>query len=357
MAGTATHRRTTEERTTASNIKEVARQAGVSIGTVSNVLNRPNLVAPATRQRVLDVISALGYVRNDSARQLRAGHSRTVAVVVLDVANPFFTDVVRGVEAALDGSGSMVIVCNSGEDSARERRHLDQLEEQRVRGLLITPVNSGSNARLEQLIDRGIPVVLVDRGAGTRNRCSVAVDDILGGRLAAAHLIERGHRVIAFVGGPLAIPQVAERLAGARAVVAETPGTALEVLEMPALTTVYGRRAGDQIATMPASRRPTAVFCANDLLALGVLQEMTRHGLRVPGQVAIVGYDDIEYAAASAVPLSSVAQPREQLGRTAAELLVEEISTGASHRHRQVVFEHELVVRESSAAAVRHRRR
>ena len=111
-----------------SSIKEVARQARVSIATVSNVLNRPELVAPATRQRVLDAIAALGYVRNDSARQLRAGHSRMVAVVVLDVANPFFTDVVRGVESIVDTSGNMVIVCNTGEDAARERRQLEQLE-------------------------------------------------------------------------------------------------------------------------------------------------------------------------------------------------------------------------------------
>jgi len=338
-----------------TNIKEVARHAGVSIGTVSNVLNRPDHVAPATRQRVLDAIDALGYVRNDSARQLRAGHSRTVAVVVLDVANPFFTDVVRGVEDALDGSGSMVIVCNSGEDSARERRHLDQLEEQRVRGVLITPVDNGSNARLEQLIQRGIPVVLVDRGAGTRNRCSVAVDDVLGGRLAATHLVEQGHPRMAFVAGPLGIPQVADRLEGA-STVATAAGVTLAVVEMPALTTACGRAAGKQIADLPRDQRPSAVFCANDLLALGVLQEMTHRGLAVPDDVAIVGYDDIEYAAAAAVPLTSVAQPRELLGRTAAELLFDEINDGPHHRHRQVLFEPDLVVRESSTASGRTRR-
>jgi LacI family transcriptional regulator len=331
-----------------NSIKEVARRAGVSIGTVSNVLNRPDLVAPATRQRVLEAISTLGYVRNDSARQLRAGHSRTVAVVVLDVSNPFFTDVVRGAEAALDDSGSMVIVCNSDEDPARERRHLDHLEEQRVRGVLITPVDDGSNARLDLLIRHGIPVILVDRGARTRNRCSVAVDDVLGGRLAAAHLLERGHRRVAYVGGPMGIAQVADPHAGAAAVIGETPHATLQMFEMPALTTAYGRKAGEQIADATPSRRPTAVFCANDLLALGVLQEMTHRGLRVPGDIAIVGYDDIEYAGAAAVPLSSVAQPRELLGRTAAELLVGEISEGSRHRHRQVMFEPELVVRESS---------
>src|SRR5262245_9734801 len=120
-----------------TSIKEVARHAGVSIGTVSNVLNRPDLVASTTRQRVLDAMAELGDVRNGSARQLRAGSSRQIAVVVLDVANPFFTDVVRGAEAAAEDSGMAVIVCNSAEDAGRERRHLDLLEEQRVRGVLI----------------------------------------------------------------------------------------------------------------------------------------------------------------------------------------------------------------------------
>src|SRR5689334_23248903 len=134
-----------------TSIKEVARQAGVSLGTVSNVLNRPEVVAAATRQRVLDTIRALGYVRNDSARQLRAGRSRTVAIVVLDVANPFFTDVVRGAEEAIEAAGAVAVVCNSGESVTRERRHLDLLEEQRVQGVLITPVDDGRDSRLEQL--------------------------------------------------------------------------------------------------------------------------------------------------------------------------------------------------------------
>src|SRR3954469_7219566 len=143
-----------------TSIKEVARHAGVSLGTVSNVLNHPDLVAATTRQRVLDAIAELGYVRTHSARQLRPGRSRHIAIVVLDVANPFFTDVVRGAEAALDESGVVVMVCNSAEDAGRERRHLDLLEEQRIRGVLITPVDDSQGSRLEKLISRGTPVVL-----------------------------------------------------------------------------------------------------------------------------------------------------------------------------------------------------
>jgi len=331
---------------TTTSIKEVARRAGVSIGTVSNVLNRPDLVASATRKRVLEAISELGYVRNDSARQLRAGQSRQIALVVLDVTNPFFTDVVRGAEAAAEERGVLVVVCNSGEDAGRERRHLELLEEQRVRGVLITPVDDAQGSRLSQLMARGTPVVFVDRGAGVHSGCSVAVDDVRGGRLAGDHLVERGHRRVAFVGGPVSIQQVADRRAG---FTAAAFGTEMSIVDTPNLTVASGRAAGGRLADLSPAERPTAVFCANDLLALGVLQEMTLRGIRVPSDIAIVGYDDIEFAAAAAVPLSSVRQPREHLGRTATEMLLEEIEDGDRHEHRHVVFQPDLVVRESSA--------
>jgi DNA-binding LacI/PurR family transcriptional regulator len=337
-----------------SNIKEVAQRAGVSIGTVSNVLNHPDMVAPTTRQRVLAAITELGYVRNDSARQLRAGRSRTIAVVALDLANPFFTDVLRGAETAVEDAGVNIMIFNSGEDAGRERRHLDVLEEQRVLGVLITPVDGGVDARLDQLIERGIPVVLVDRGSGRHNRCSVAVDDVLGGRLAGAHLVEQGHHRIAFAGGPFTLAQVADRHTGL--VSALDGGQELQVVPTSNLTVAAGRRAGQHIAELSPATRPTAVFCANDLVALGVLQEMTMRGVRVPQDVAIVGYDDIDFAAASAVPMSSVRQPREQLGRAAAQLLLEEANDPHRHQHRQVVFRPELVVRESSARQAAPRR-
>jgi LacI family transcriptional regulator len=333
----------------ATSIKEVARHAGVSVGTVSNVLNHPEMVSEATRERVQAAIAELGFVRNESARQLRAGRSRTIGLVVLDVSNPFFTDVARGVEDLAEEVGSMVTLCNSAEDADRERRHLELLLEQRVQGVLITPVDTGS-VQLDQFLSRGIPVVLVDRGAGRRRVCSVAVNDRFGGRLAARHLFDQGHERIAFVGGPFSIQQVADRHDGAaKALVDAGAATPLIVVETASLQVSEGQRAGEQLASMPAEDRPTAVFCANDLLALGVLREMMRRKLRVPEDMAIVGYDDIDFAAAAAVPLSSVRQPREELGRTAARLLLEEIEDPQRHNHQQVVFEPELIVRESSA--------
>ncbi len=320
-------------------------RAGVSLGTVSNVLNRPDIVAPATRKRVMAAIDELGFVRNEAARTLRAGTSRTIGLVVLDARNPFFTDVARGAEAVADKQGFLISLCNTSEDASRERRYLDQLEELRVRGLLITPVESKRNRRLEQLTKRNVPVVLVDRRGG-RQRCWVAVDDVLGGKLATTHLIDQGHQRIAYVCGPMGIQQVADRWEGATAAAGDD--IVIEPVEMPSLSVGSGRRAGELIAARPATSRPTAIFCANDLLALGMLQELVQRGLRVPDDVAIVGYDDIEFAGAATVPLSSVRQPREQLGRAAAELLFEEIEEPETHRHRHVVFEPELVIRQSS---------
>ncbi len=338
-------------RKSSTGVKDVAAHAGVSVGTVSNVLNRPELVAESTRRRVLQAIDDLGFVRNEPGRQLRAGQSRTIAYVTLDAANPFFTDVARGIEQVARAHRVALFMCNSDSDATREADYVELLLQQRVRGVLITPVDQGT-AGLEVLARQGIPVVLVDRGAGT-DWCSVGVDDVEGGALAAAHLAERGHERIAFVGGPMTTVQVADRLQGARQAAGDG---SIVVLETAALDVAEGRRAGERLVGLPRSRRPTAAFCANDLLALGLLQQMTRLGVDVPGELAIVGYDDIEFAGAAAVPLSSVRQPRELLGRTAAELLFTESAADDAHVHRQVLFHPELVVRASSITPGRRAR-
>ncbi|HWG74031.1 MAG TPA: LacI family DNA-binding transcriptional regulator [Acidimicrobiales bacterium] len=334
-------------------IRDVAARARVSVGTVSNVLNHAHLVAPDTRLRVTDAIASLGFVRNESARHLRAGRSRTIGLVVLDVANPFFTDVALGVEDAVNRAGLSVMLCNSAEDSDKQDRYLTILAEQRVQGILIVPVGR-ADRRLAELRRRGIPVVLVDHKA-TRSQCSVSVDDVAGGRAAVAHLLDAGHRRVAFVGGSGRPRQVADRAEGALRALREF-GSAddLVTVSVPALNVAGGRSAGNQILAMPDELRPTAAFCANDLIALGLLQKLIQAGARVPDDVAIVGYDDIDFAGAAAVPLSSVRQPRHALGQRAAQLLLEEASPDG-HHHRQVVFTPELVVRESSGPPRRRR--
>src|SRR5450755_2882814 len=333
----------------AASIKDVAAHAGVSVGTVSNVLNRPERVAEDTRNRVQAAIKALGFVRNEPARQLRAGHSRTIGLLVLDAANPFFADVSRGAEEAAAKAGLAVILCNSGQDAAKESAYLNLMAEQRVQGLLLTPVDADP-IRLARLVERGMPVVLLDRRADSDGMCSVSVDDVSGGELALTHLLEIGHQRVAFVGGPTTIAQVKDRRAGARNALtrAGRDPDSLLCIDTASMTVAAGREAGERLGGLPASRRPTAVFCANDLLALGLLQELIRQRLDVPNDVAIVGYDDIEFAGAAAVPLTSVRQPRHLLGKAAAELLLEETQNPAGHVHRQIEFEPDLVVRAST---------
>jgi LacI family transcriptional regulator len=332
----------------AAGVKEVAARAGVSFGTVSNVLNRPEVVSERTRARVEAAMADLGFVRNEWARQLRAGQSSVVAYVMLDAANPFFTDVARGVEEVLEGAGLSLFICDTHESRDRESADQPRLEQLRVQGVLITPVD-GDDAALAALIARGPPVVVVDRGGEEGRGCSVDVDDELGGRLAAEHLLDLGHTRIAFIGGPDHLGQVRDRRKGVSDAMRDAgrPADDLTVVGTTALTVAEGREAGGRIAGIPSARRPTAAVCGNDLVALGLLQRCVELGLRVPEDLAIVGYDDIEFAAAAAVPLTSVRQPRLDLGRTAAHLLMDE-ATNPDHRHEHRRFIPELVVRAST---------
>ncbi|MZD04884.1 substrate-binding domain-containing protein [Streptomyces sp. SID5785] len=335
------------ERTTVG-IKDVAHAAGVSVGTVSNVLNQPHRVAEPTRRHVQQVIARLGYVRSEYARQLRAGRSRIMALLVLDMGNPFFVDVARGAERAARDAGLGVMLCNSAQNPAEEAEYLSLFAEQRVRGALITPADP-SGATLRDFRRHGIPYVVVDRVAGDEEGCSVAVDDVAGGALALHHLVDAGHRRIAYVSGPPHLRQVQDRREGALRALAEAglPASALRELPTERLDVTAGRDAGARLLGL--AERPTAVFCANDLLALGVLQALYAAGVRVPEDLAIVGYDDIEFAAAATVPLTSVRQPALTLGTIAADLLLQETGErAADHRHQHVVLRPELVVRGSS---------
>ncbi|WP_030106085.1 LacI family DNA-binding transcriptional regulator, partial [Actinoalloteichus caeruleus] len=267
------------------SIRDVAARAKVSLATVSNVLNRPEVVATATRERVLAAIEELGFVRNESARQLRSGRPRAIGLVVLDVSNPFFTDVARGVEEAASEAGHAVILCNSAGSATREARHVELLAEQRVHGVLITPATNSLEA-VDGLRRRGVSVVLLDHPARLEDTCSVAVDDRTGGELAVTHLLAEGHERVVMVNGPAHVHQAAERHRGAVDAVlrAGRDPELLETIVMPTLDVASGLRAGEQLLARPV--RPTAVFCANDLLALGALQALVRGGARVPEEVA-----------------------------------------------------------------------
>jgi LacI family transcriptional regulator len=336
-------------------IREVAEAAGVSVGTVSNALNQPGIVADETLSRILKVIEEIGFVRNAAARQLRGSNSPAIGLIVLDIDNPFFTAAARGVEDAANAVDHLVILCNSAGDRERESRQLRLLEEQRVSGVLLTPAGRRASAAQQRIRERGTPVVLLDRRSARGNGCSVAVDDVRGGNLAGLHLAELGHTRIGLINGPREITQCVNRRTGFLAALeqASLQLTSANDIEMSALTIAAGEEATAKL--LAVRNPPTGVFCANDLMALGAQYAAVAAGLRIPEDIAIVGYDDVPFAGMSLVPLTSVRQPAYELGHRAAELLFDEAS-GLPHQHEQVLFRPELVVRESTVGAKSTRR-
>lgn len=360
-------RTSTEPGNRRPSITDVARAAGVSVGTVSNVLNRPDRVADATRDRVLGVIERLGFVRNASARQLRSGTITTIGAVVLDLGNPFFTEIARGIEDRLAEDDLTLMLASSDSDPEREARYLRLFAEHGVRGILATPSQDGpaddgsgnpgtarsSVERLLPLRAQGIPVVLLDATSPVPELSSVAVDDVTGAALALDHLLDRGHQRIAFLNGPPTLRQCADRRAGVLVALERRgldPAQVLVDVPVDNLTADDGDLAvRAMLAGVDPTDRPTAMFCVNDLTALGVLRALRDLGVAVPEQMAVVGYDDVSFASMLATPLTSVRQPTHALGWTAADLLLR-VGLGEPEH---VVFEPELVVRRSSGPATR----
>lgn len=327
-----------------AGVKTVAERAGVSVGTVSNVLNRPESVAEETRQRVEAAMAELNFVRNASARQLRAGESTVVGAIVLDLRNPFYTALARGIEDRLLADGLMLMMASSDEDPDRERRWLRLFAEQGIRGLLVTP-SKDTAEHLAAVSSLGIPAVLLD--SHSSSFASVGADSVSGARQAVRHLLEQGHRRIAHLSGPEQLEQSRERLQGAREAVVEAgldPEAVLIVRHLPTMSADDGQRGFIEVMASEQDA-PTAFFCINDIVALGVMRELRLRRMEIPRDMAVVGYDDVTFASELMTPLTSVRQPMHQIGWTAADILL----TGAAP-DRHELFRPELIVRESSRA-------
>lgn len=340
----------TDARRKRASISDVARHAGVAVGTVSNVLNRPDVVSPATRDRVLASIAQLSFVPSGAARQLRAGTITTVGAILLDIRNPFFTDVARGIEDRLAIDDHTLMLASSDDDPAREAKYLRLFEEHGVVGLLVVPTTPDLSTLL-QIQRRGVRVVLLDAPSSVPEISSVAVDDLVGGELAAGHLLSLGHERITFLNGPHSIRQCVDRRAGVdKAVVAAglDPADVVEEVTAPSLDANGGDTAMRSIVDR-AGRPPAAVFCVNDLVALGVQRSLRLlGGTELLSRTAVVGYDDIDIAAELAVPLTSIKQPTHEMGYRAADLL---LVRGDDPPVEHIVFQPELVVRASTRPA------
>lgn len=329
-----------------AQVRDVAERAGVSPATVSNAFNHPHRVSAQTLARVQAAVAELGYIRNDAARQLRAGTNPAVGMIVLDAANPYFTDVAHGAEEHLTELGRPLLLGNSAQQSTREATYLSLFEEQRVAGILIAPVGNVL-PRLRRLKRNGIFVVIIDRKAGADELSSVSVDDERGGWLVADHLIAQGARRIGVIGGPGSLRQVRQRFRGAQQRAKQGASVHVEFLDSGAMDTAAGRWVTEELVKRPRSERPDALFATNDLVALGALQVLVRTGINVPDDMLLAGYDDIEFAASATIPVTSIRQPSAQMGQHAADLLqraIEEPDSPVEH----TVFQPQLIAREST---------
>jgi LacI family transcriptional regulator len=333
----------------AVTIRDVARMAGVSAMTVSRVINGEPRVKDETRRRVESAVAALGYVPNGIARGLARRKTKTIGVIVPDIANPFFTLVVRGAEDVAWRAGYHVILCNTQTDLARERGHLDDMLAFQVEGVLIAPVSDRSAPQLRALARSQTPFVLIDRSLPGFHGDLVQGDSVAGARLLVEHLIGLGHRRIAMITEPDDVSTARDRVRGYQEAL-EAAGIELRpdfVAESSAIHPRLARDAALQLLDLPDP--PTAIFALNNIAASGIAEAARERGLAIPGDLGLVCFDDIELASRLDPFLTVLAQPAETFGTIGMQLLLDRLSGQVSERGRTVVLPGELVVRASAA--------
>lgn len=328
-------------------IREVAAEAGVSTATVSFVLAGQDGVRAKTRNRVLQAVAKLNYRPNRAAQGLRLGRRKVIGLAIPDLQNPFFTAIVRGVESVLYSAGYMLLLGHSDGLNERERVQLEILRAEGSAGLVLIPGN-GPEASYEAIQNWGIPAIAVDRAPRGLEMDLVCSDHYGGARMAVEHLLSLGHREIGLLNGPAGMDVTEKRLRGFQDAF-QSAG-----IELPRSLILHsdfhqegGRVAMRQFLDMP--RPPRAVVVANNLMTLGVLQTMHERELRIPDQLAIVSFDDMPWSVSLRPPLTAVAQFPGELGRTAAQLLLERIQD-PERCVRQVVLPTQLIVRASCGA-------
>lgn len=331
-----------------STIRDVARRAGVSVATVSRVVNSSaHRVSPRTHRRVMTAVAELGYHANVIAQGLKKRTTRTVALIVPDISNPFFPAIARGIEDIARLRGYAVLLCNTYEDLARENAYLQLLRKRWVDGLIFATVGSNTE-HLRALRRERMPVVLIARDVEGVSIDAVLVDNFRGGVEATTHLLRLGHRQVVHIGGPPSLHVAAERRRGYLEALAAAgiPARPAHIAEGD-FTAEGGRRA----INLLLERRVefTAVVAANDLMAIGAMEALRTAGRRIPEDVAVVGFDDITFASLVSPALTTVAQPKYRMGQMAMERLFE-LMAGEASRSRQTVLVPQLVVRESCGA-------
>ncbi len=331
-----------------ATIRDVAKQSGVSITTVSHVINGSRFVSANTLRRVRRVMKDLNYQPNAVARSLRRKDTHTLGLVLPDSSNPFFAEIAHGIETYAFEQGYNVLFGSSNGDPEKEKAYLRVFIEKQVDGIVF--VAAGKSAEnLEQLLSKHLPLVVVDREFKKVVADYVVADNRQGGYLATSHLIGLGHRRIACIAGPSTVTPSADRVTGYRA--------ALEAYSIPFdsqlvrrgdFSPASGFKAAQYFLARRGSNRPTAIFVCNDMMALGVLGALYQAGLRVPDDVAVVGFDDIVLASYTSPPLTTIRQPKYEMGQLAAQILIERIRPDGGRKPQRHLMPTSLVVRAST---------
>lgn len=329
-----------------SSMNEVAKKAGVSVATVSRVLNNSNSVNEATRTKITKAIKDLNYQPNRVAKRLRSKSisSNLIGVLIPDIQNPFYVDVLRGIEDVASTKNYAIIMCNFGQDKEKERMYLEILQSESIDGLVAAPA-SETDPQLKKMLANGMPVVCVDRGLKDSNVDVVLVDNVSGAYKAVDHLIKSGYKRIAYISGMPTIPSTILRGEGYRKALEDNniefdP----ELVKSGDSKHESGVKLCEELLSMPTP--PDAFFTGNNLITLGALETIHKRGLRIPEDTAILGFDDMQWASSLNPPLTAVRQPAYEMGKRAAELLIQRIND-PSRQNIQMIMNADLIVRSS----------
>jgi len=330
-----------------ATVRDVARLANLSLGTVSNFLSDKKPISDEARSRIERAIEELGFIPNSAVRVMRGARSHAIGFLIPDAGNPFFAEVARGVEEVAIVAGHVIVTCNTDGDPMVADRYATALAEMRVAGVVATAM-SESEPYLKRLAASGAGIVLLGPPQDGLEWPSLGIDGAAGAKLGMQHLLDAGHRRVVFLGGPGGVHQMRDRYRGCVEACHEfgvDPDVVLHRIDAEG-SSVQAREAVANVV-LDLNPRPTAIFGANDLLALAVETSALRRGLRVPLDVAIVGFDDIDAAANAVVPLTTIRQPKYELGRIAARVLLGAVSPGLA-ADEIAARGPELIVRESS---------
>ena len=327
-------------------IKDVAKNAGVSYATVSRALNNHPEISEETRKKILRIAAEMGYQPNEIAQGLVKKETKTIGLLIPDITNPFFPEVALGVEDAAGVEGYSVFLCNTNWTEEQEERYLQVLRKKQVDGVIVAP-SSERLTHLKKVFHVGIkPAVFISR-VNYANSTSISIDNVGGARLAVEHLIGKGHERIAFIGGLKDASSNQDRVQGYKNAL-EINGLALNAAYI--LSGDFKRESGHQatLKLLQLRPRPSAVFAANDLLALGAIQAIKEAGLAIPGDIAVVGFDDIGFAALPEIQLTTVAQPKYDMGKLAFLTLLDQLRGGDGIINKRILLSPELIVRGTS---------